>query len=95
MSEELEDIKITDTEKRILFLLSKNEFMIKEISFIFNRNASTIRSQLQILRNKGLVIYRNNLYPSNNKYYTKTPKKKNIYYTITEKAQSLLLEEKE
>lgn len=81
---EVEDIKITDTEKRILFLLSKSEFMIKEISFIFNRDASTIRSQLQILRNKGLVIDRNTLCPSSNKHYTITPK-----------AQRLLSEEKD
>ncbi|MCG3255966.1 MAG: winged helix-turn-helix transcriptional regulator [Candidatus Heimdallarchaeota archaeon] len=79
-----EDIKITDTEKRILFLLSKNEFMIKEISFIFNRDASTIRSHLHTLRNKGLVIDSNNPFPSNNKHYT-----------ITSKAQRLLSEEKD
>lgn len=79
-----EDIKITDTEKRILFLLSKSEFMIKELSFIFNRKASTIRSQLQTLRHKGLVIDSNTPFPSSNKHYTITPK-----------AQKLLSEEKD
>lgn len=81
---EFEDIKITDTEKRILFLLSKSEFMVKEISFIFNRDASTIHSQLRTLRHKGLVIDRNNLCPSSSKYYT-----------LTETAQSLFSEEKD
>jgi len=89
-----EDIQITDTEKRILLLLSKSEFKIKEISFIFNRNASTIRSHLQTLREKGLVIDRNNLCPSTDKYYSISPKKKNKNYTLTEKAQSILSEER-
>ena len=79
MSEELEDIKITDTEKRILLLLSKNEFMVKEISFIFNRAASTIYDQLRTLKHKGLIIDRNNLCPSSNKYYTISPKAQRLF----------------
>ena len=85
---------ITDTEKRILFLLSKREFKVKEISFIFNRNVATIHSQLRTLRLKGLVIDRDNLDSSRNKNYNLTPKR-DIYYTITEKAQRLLSEEKD
>ena len=79
----IEEINISKTEKRLLLLLSKNEFTIKELSFIFNRDTSTIRSHLHSLRAKGFILKRTNLCPYKDKYHTK----------LTPEIQRLLSEE--